>query len=229
MRTPVPVCSGQWFRCAEAGSSTSPLGVVELSTTGRLSTEIGPAQRVRTDVPTVVRHGSPITSCNQRKRQRPRPRPGLGRARPWRSRPRTRTATVVPRACRRRSGGFAPSGGRPHGRCVRRAGRAARAGGGFGPRSGLGPEPALDAKCRPDYRFCADPGFALAPDPGAGLGAGAMGEAGSGTAGADSGVAAAQMWFGTKNPCRTGRCPDRGRGLRRGAFLVRAPPLRTCS
>lgn len=127
--------------------------VSELSTTGRFSTGIRAAQRVRANVPSVMRHGSPIRSCTSstpcKQWKWTRPRCGVGRARParvrcgpgrrprtrsWvRLRTRTRATTVGAWACRRGRGGFAASRGRTHGRCVR--GRVAR------PVVGLAPPP----------------------------------------------------------------------------------------
>ena len=221
MRTPGPVCSGQWSRRADPGcaalpvSCASPPGVAELSTTGRFSTGIESAQRVRADVPTVVRHDSPITSCNQR--QRPRARPGLGR--PCSQRPRPATV-VVAWAGGRRGRGFAPAGGRPHDRCVRRTGRAARAGGGPGscPGPGLGAASDLDLGSSPEPEPEPESGFRCA--------GAVVGAAGSRAEGADSGLVAAQMRSGAEIPCRAGRCPGRGRSPCRDALLVRAPALR---
>lgn len=212
-----------------------------------------------------MRHGSPITSCNQRKRQRPRPRPGLGRPCPQRPRqrtglryrtrlgsgPRARSTAVVARAYERCGRGRALSGGCPHDRRVRRAGRAARAGGragtgpgfgvDFGSGSGSGPGLAIDhdgsvgpwpwLQFRPWLdrdRGCRSrvPAGFIGRGSGLRSAGSAVGEAGSRAAGADSGVATAQMRSGAKDARRAGRCPGRGRSLRRDALLVHASALR---
>lgn len=134
MRTRVRGFWPPWSRRADV--PPSPVRVTEISTTGRLSTEIGPAQRVRVDVPTVLCHGSE----NRFRNEWAGARPGFGQSCPRRARShqtRRRRRRFRPR--RRPWSGITPDCSRPRkargyavergtatsgGRLVRRAARS---------------------------------------------------------------------------------------------------------